>query len=164
MQTHLSFPCINKALLKRDRPYLLCVGSPKEGHDLRTDAVIIRAEQTTANAGRHTVSRRPGDRVGIIAVGRNVAELRLAVRLGAQRAGEERHRLRSRAGGVGRECSLAGAGGDAVLNVPRDRLGVLAACRHIGHAGDAALRRGRACGAPQERDDLRAGAGLVRSK
>ena len=139
---------------------LLTVRPPEEGHDLRSRAVVAGAEQTAADAGGDAVRRGPRDRLGVPGVRGNIAERGAALCLRAQRTGEEGHSLRAGAGVVWAEQAAADTGGDAVFNRPRDRLGVEAVLVHIAHARRA-LRLGRAGRAPQEGDDLTAGAGQV---
>ena len=127
-------------------------------------AVVVGCEHAVADTLGHAIGCRPGDRLGEVAVGRDIAELGLAGCLCVQRAGEKRHRLRTGAGGIRAECGGRRAGGDAVLDGPRDSLLIVAAGDHIGHASRGALRLGRAGSTPQEGDDLSAGAGLVRPK
>ena len=74
---------------------------------------------------------------------------------------QERHDLAARAGRVGREQRVAHAGGDLVLDGPQDGLIVVAVRLHVGEGHLACGRLGAAGGAPQERDGLRAGAGVV---
>ena len=63
-------------------------------------------------------------------------------------------------GGVGAEPVLAGAGGDALLHGPQDRVVVVCVGAHIGkRVGPVSL--GGAVGTPQEGDDLGAGAAHV---
>ena len=57
---------------------LLVVRVIKECDDLAAGAIIVGSEQSVANDLGHTVGRRPGDRFGEVAVGRDVGELRRA--------------------------------------------------------------------------------------
>ncbi len=79
------------------------------------------------------------------------------------RAVEERHDLRSCAGVIGAEQTVADAAGDAVLLCPSHCRCVVSVGRHIGE-GCVAADSGVALGTPQEGDDLRTGAGLVGSE
>ena len=140
---------------------LLIVCPIEKRHDLTARAAIVGAEQTAADALGHAVGRRPGDCLGKVAVSRDVAVLRLAGRIRVQRAGEERHRLRSCAGRVGREAALTGTGRDALAQRPANGFGIVHVLGNIRQLhGIVHHRRPRR--APEKRHDLRAGAGLLR--
>ena len=100
------------------------IGAVEEGDDLRSRAALIRTEQPAADAGRDAVRRRPRDRVLIVAALGHIAERLAALGQLAERAEEERHALRSRAGRARGEGRLARAGRDAVFNSPCDCLGI----------------------------------------
>lgn len=137
------------------------VQSPKEGHDLRSGAVLIRAEQIAADAVGDAVVRGPLDRFRIVRVVGHIPESGAAGSGTLDCPGKEGDGLGSRAGRIGREFPIAGAGGNAVFHRPCHRLGIVAVRRNI---GKAALRRrlGRARRTPQEGDDLGPAAGLLR--
>ena len=142
---------------------LLIVCPIEKRHDLTARAAIVGAEQTAADALGHAVGRRPGDCLGKVAVSRDVTELRLAGRIRVQRAGEERHRLRSCAGRVGREAALTGTGRDALAQRPANGFGIVHVLGNIRQIhGIVHHRRPRR--APEEGHDLGTGAGLVRCK
>ena len=92
----------------------------EERHDLGSRAVVAGAEQAAADAAGDAVLGGPCHRVGVIGVGRHIAELSAAAdRRDARRAVQEGHALRTGAGGVGAELTVAGAAGDALFHSPQ---------------------------------------------
>ena len=155
-----------QTIKRRGRVPIRYVPSPggDERHDLCAGAVIVGAEQTTADAAGDAVLLRPGDCRRIVGVGCHIAEGCIAA--DSRRTGcaiEEGHRLCAGAGSIGAELAVASAAGDAVFDSPCDCLGIIAIRKNIGETahglGSRAARR-----APQEGDDLRAGAGLIGSE
>lgn len=138
--------------------------APQEGHELRSCAVIVRAERSAANAAADAVFCRPHDRACIVSVGCHIAERGAAAdRRTAVRTIEESHRLRTSAGYVGTEEAVARADGDAAFNSPGDCLGIVAVCGNVGEVTRPRSTR-RTGGAPEEGDELCAGAGQVGSE
>ena len=132
----------------------------EESNDLSAGAVVVRAEQTAADAAGDTVLLRPLDCRRIVGVGCHIAEGCIAA--DSRRTGcaiEEGHRLCAGAGSIGAELAVASAAGDAVFDSPCDCLGIIAIRKNIGETahglGSRAARR-----APQEGDDLGTGAGV----
>ena len=121
----------------------------------------VRREPIVAHAVRYAILERPRACFGIVAVGRNICEVGLAVCLGIQRPRKEGYALGSRAGRIGSKQAITDTAGDTVFDRPRDRLGVVRIRRNIREAAQQ-LRLGRARRTPQERYDLRSGAGLAR--
>ena len=78
-------------------------------------------------------------------------------------APEEGHDLRSGAIRVGAEGRVGGSFGDVLLDRPQHRIGVVGRGLHIRERIAAARCRGF-FRAPQERDDLGAGAGVIRAE
>ena len=135
-------------------------GAIQECNDLCSRAAVVGAEGGSGRTVGHAALHGPGHCVSIESIGRHVGEAVHRGGRGAQCAIQERHALRAGAGGVGAEGAVAGTQRDAILHSPGHSLGVVAACGNIREA-HRALRRGRAGGAPQEGDDVGAGAGAV---
>ena len=73
---------------------LSVVGAVEEGDDLAAHAVVVRSEETAADAVRDAVFRRPCDRIGIVAIGGNVGKNRRAhVRFRLQRPEQDQRLL-----------------------------------------------------------------------
>ena len=80
-------------------------------------AVVVRAEQTAADAASDTALLRPLDRACVVSVSHHIAEGRAAA--DSRRAGcaiEESYTLSAGAGGVRTEFTIAGAAGNAVFD------------------------------------------------
>ena len=139
------------------------IGSEKESNDLCAGAAIVRPEQAITNAVCDAVLHRPCHSVCIVAIGKNIAELCLAIDQLTNGTEQESHALGTGAGGVRTEFAIARSCGDTVLHRPRNCLSIIAVRRNIREAAHA-LGFGRTGSAPQEGDDLRTGARLVRPK
>ena len=145
---------------RQSLPLLALIGTEQEGHDLGAGAAVVGAESGSRRTVGHAALHGPGHCVSIESIGRHVGEAVHRGGRGAQCAVQERHALSAGAGGVGAEGAVAGTQRDAVLHSPGHSLGVVAVCGNIREA-HRALRLGRAGGAPQEGDDVGAGAGAV---
>ena len=144
-------------------------GAVQEGHSVTAVAGAVGIKDAVAVAGGDLVVHSPEN--GVVERGMlglvDVREVQGAVNRGVVlEAVQEGHDLRAGAGGVGRELAVAGAGGDALLGGPDDRLHVVGVRGgvNVSELVGAAARRGRIGGAPQEGDDLRAGAALLRGE
>ena len=136
----------------------------QERNNLCTGTVVMRTEQTVSDAIGDALLLCPCCRIGIVCIGRYIGESRAtADRRTACRTVQERCALCSRADGAGCKRCIARALGNAILNRPRNCLGVVCICRNIREAAQR-LRLRRTCRTPQEGYDLRSGAGSVRSK
>ena len=135
------------------------VHTVQERDDLCTGTVVMRAEQTVSDAAGDALLLCPCCRIGVVCIGRYIGEGRAAAdRRTACRTVQERCALCSRADGAGCKRCIARALGNAVLNCPCNRLGVVRVCRNIAKCTQL-LRFGRTRRAPQEGYDLRSGAG-----
>ena len=139
---------------------LALIGSEKESNDLCAGAAIVWPEQAITNAVGDAVLHRPCHSVCIVAIGKNIAELCLAIDQLTNGTEQESHALGTGAGGVRTEFAIARSCGDTVLHRPRNCLSIIAVRRNIREAAHA-LGFGRTGSTPQERDDLRTSAGLV---
>lgn len=135
------------------------VQSVQERDDLCSRAVVMRAEQTVSDAAGDALLLCPCCRIGVVCIGRYIGEGRTAADCWtAGCARQERYAVCSRADGAGCKRCIARAIGNAVLNCPCNRLGVVCICRNIREAAQR-LRFRRTRRAPQECYDLRSGAG-----
>ena len=91
---------------------LSLIGSIQEGHDLRSCAAIVRPEQAITNAVGDAVLHRPCHSVCIVAIGKNIAELCLAIDQLTNGTEQESHALGTGAGGVRTEFAIARSCGD----------------------------------------------------
>ena len=133
----------------------------EEGDDLGAGAVVIRTEQAIADPAGDALVRRPCDRVGIVSADLYIAEcISSADRRAARRTVQEGDDLSAGAGSVGAELTAARAAGDAVLNGPGHRFGIVGIRGDIGKAVHA-LGGGRSGSPPQEGDRLGAGTDAV---
>ena len=144
--------------------FSLRICAEEEGDNLRTRAGIVRHE-LAAVALYDFLSKRPvhrGKRVARngICVREAGHQLLQGDRLGRSVAEQKRDGLSTGAGLIGRERASRCTGGDALAERPADGLGVVAAFGDIAHV-HSVVHHGRTCGTPQERNDLRTGAGLV---
>ena len=163
----LLFSLLRSIIFLRRRSALLH-RAVQECHDLCSRAGGFR-HQFHAVTLQDPRSKRPvhrghsvaGNRRGICIAGEQLLHRHSLHAIRRRIAEEERHSLRSRAGIVRAELACARAGGDAVFNGPRHGLGVVSLGRHIVKALHG-LRLGRTGRTPKERDDLRAGAAVVR--
>ena len=131
----------------------------QERDDLCTGAAAVRAEQAAADTVGNAIVNRPLDRTCVICVRVYISEIAVAgsgICLGCAR--QERYAVCSRADGARCKRCIARALGNAVLNCPCNRLGVVRVCRNIAKCTQL-LRFGRTRRAPQEGYDLRSGAG-----
>ena len=138
---------------------LALIHTVQERDDLCTGAAAVRAEQAAADTVGNAIVNRPLDRTCIICVRVYISEIAVAgsgICLGCAR--QERYAVCSRADGAGCKRCIARAIGNAVLNCPCNRLGVVCICRNIREAAQR-LRFRRTRRAPQECYDLRSGAG-----
>ena len=153
---------INLTALADNRLFFQC--PIQERDDLGTGAGGIGGKAAVACAGGHVVLQRPLDRV--YCVDRNAAKVRELPHGHAAfcrrflAAAQEGHSLGAGAGFVGREGRLRGAGGNALTECPSNGLSVVGIRRNVRHVHGVVYHR-RTGGTPQERDDLRTGAGLV---
>ena len=144
---------------------LLAQAAIEESDDLAARAVARGVESRRARTGGHAVFHGPQDGICVVGVRLDIGERILCLALRAVlHAVQERHDLAARAGRVGREQRVAHAGGDLVLDGPQNGLIVVAVRLHVGEGHLACGRLGATGGAPQERDGLRAGAGVVGAK
>ena len=142
---------------------LALIGSEKERNDLCAGAAIVRSKQAITNAVGNAVLHGPRHCVCIVAVGEHIAELCLAIDQLTNGTEQESHALSTGAGGVRTEFAIARAGGDTILYCPCNCLCIIGIHGHIGEAAHG-LGFGGTGSAPQEGDDLCAGARLVRPK
>ena len=126
-------------------------------------AAIVRPEQAITNAVGHAIFHGPRHRICIVAIGKNIAELCLAIDQLTNGTEQESHALGTGAGRVGAELAVTGTGGDALAQRPADSFGVVRVLGNICHV-HSVIHHGRTGSAPQESDDLSAGAGLIRPK
>lgn len=109
---------------------LLCrsladVQSPQECHDLRSRAVVVGAEQVTADAAGNTIIHSPFHSFCVISVSRHIAEP------GTARSGclggpeQESHALCAGTGGVRAERGAGRSGSDALLHRPSHCFGIV---------------------------------------
>ena len=150
---------------KKRYAFLLGQQTPQEGDDLSTVAGHVGTEGVSGIALGDTGLDGPEDRVGVELAGGDILE---GIGLGAGgsvlAAEEEGHDLAAGASLVGAEGGLRGALGDAVLDGPQDGVVAVAALGDVGEGHGGGLGSGLAGGAPQEGDDLAAGADLVGSE
>ena len=107
-------------------------GTEQEGHALCASAGSIRAELAIARTGSNAVLHCPRNRLGIIAIRRNIREV--AHILGLRAAGsapQESDNLGTGAGLVRCKEAVTNAAGDAVLCRPLDRLIVISAIGYV---------------------------------
>ena len=124
---------------------------------------IVRPEQAIADAVGDAIFHGPCHSVCIVAIGKNIAELCLAIDQLTNGTEQESHALGTGAGGVRTEFAIARSCGDTVFYRPCNRLCIIGIHGHIGEAAHG-LGFGGTGSTPQEGDDLRAGARLVRPK
>ena len=124
----------------------------------------MRTEQTVSDAAGDALLLCPCCRIGVVCIGRYIGEGRAAAnRRTACRTVQERCALCSRADGAGCKRCIARALGNAILNRPRNRLGVVCICRNIREAAQR-LGSGEPAARHRKDDNLRSGAGSVRSE
>ena len=112
---------ISKCAAAADRRRTRC--AIEEGHSLLTGAGSVRAEPVAARATGDTVFHSPCNRLGIVAVSRNIGKAARA--LGGGRTcctPQEGYNLRAGAGGVGAEVCGVRARGDAFLGRPQNSI------------------------------------------
>ena len=85
---------------------LALIGSEKERNDLCAGAAIVRPEQAITNAVCDSVLHRPCHSVCIVAIGKNIAELCLAIDQLTNGTEQESHALGTGAGGVRTEFAI----------------------------------------------------------
>ena len=85
---------------------LALIGSEKESNDLCAGAAIVRPEQAITNAVCDAVLHRPCHSVCIVAIGKNIAELCLAIDQLTNGTEQESHALGTGAGGVRTEFAI----------------------------------------------------------
>ena len=142
---------------------LALIGYEKESNDLCAGAAIVWPEQAIADAVGHAIFHGPCHSVCIVAIGKNIAELCLAIDQLTNGTEQESHALGTGAGRVGAELAVTGTGGDALAQRPADSSGIVRVLGNICHV-HSVIHHGRTGSAPQEGHDLRAGARLVRHK
>ena len=142
---------------------LALIGSEKESNDLCAGAAIVRPNSPSPMPFVTPFSTAHATALSLVAIGKNIAELCLAIDQLTNGTEQESHALGTGAGGVRTEFAIARSCGDTVLHRPRNCLSIIAVRRNIREAAHA-LGFGRTGSTPQEGDDLCAGAGLVRSK
>lgn len=142
---------------------LALIGSEKESNDLCAGAAIVWPEQAIADAVGHAIFHGPCHSVCIVAIGKNIAELCLAIDQLTNGTEQESHALGTGAGGVRTEFAITRSCGDTVFYRPCNRLCIIGISGHIGETAHS-LGFGRTGSTPQEGDDLCAGARLVRPK
>ena len=148
--------------------YLLAERSPQERDDLRAGAVIARRKGCLAYARGHAVHVAPRHRfirpfghIGERQVEHPRAREALALRLSA--AVDHGRSLRTGTDVVRAEGRLRQTGDDAGARRPADSFAVVRALVHI-RERHPVIHHGRTGRAPEEGDDLRAGAGIVGSE
>ena len=91
---------------------LALIGSEKESNDLCAGAAIVWPEQAITDAVGNAVLYRPCHSVCIVAIGKNIAELCLAIDQLTNGTEQESHALGTGAGGVRTEFAIARSCGD----------------------------------------------------
>ena len=143
---------------------LALIHTVQERDDLCTGAAAVRAEQAAADTVGNAIVNRPLDRTCIICVRVYISEIAVAgsgICLGCAR--QERYAVCARTGLIRAEGGIGRTVGDAILDRPCNCLGIILVRGHIGKVAQRTRFR-RTRRAPQEGDDLRSGAGSVRSE
>ena len=144
---------LSKALTCQYQLFRLSKRPEQEGYNLPSGAGVIRRERGVGCTGGHTLLQCPVD-----GIRGNVNETGLC-RTGA--AGVLPHKFHGHQAGAGCFRLKNTAFRHAVFSGPCGRLGIISVSCDISK-GSSALRLRRTGCPPQERDDLRFGAGIVR--
>lgn len=136
----------------------------KERYNLSTRARGIRVKCTVIHTGGDAICKRPVNSLGIVGVAADIHEAAVASCGLTVRSPEEGHDLRACDGRVGAEGLGARAVGDAVLDGPQDCVIVVIARVNVRERILVQHRCRASSRSPQERHNLRTGAGYIRAE
>ena len=136
----------------------------KERYNLSTRARGIRTECTVVHTGGDAIYKRPVNSLGIVGVAADIHEAAVASCGLTVRSPEEGHNLRARNSRIGAEGGSTGAGSDAVLDGPQDCVIVVIARVNVRERILVQHRCRASSRSPQERHNLRTGAGYIRAE
>ena len=136
----------------------------KERYNLSTRACGSRTECTVVHTGGDAICKRPVNSLGIVGVAADIHEAAVASCGLTVRSPEESHNLRARNSRIGAEGGSTGAGSDAVLNRPKDCVIVIVSRTDVRERILVQHRCRASSRSPQERHNLRTGAGCIRAE
>ena len=136
----------------------------KERYNLSTRACGIRTECTVVHTGGDAICKRPVNSLGIVGGAADIHEAAVASCGLTVRSPEEGHNLRARNSRIGAEGGSTGAGSDAVLDGPQDCVIVVIARVNVRERILVQHRSRASSRSPQERHNLRTGAGYIRAE
>ena len=136
----------------------------KERYNLSTRARGIRIKCTVVHTGGDAIYKRPVNSLGIVGVAADIHEAAVASCGLTVRSPEEGHNLRARNSRIGAEGGSTGAGSDAVLDGPQDCVIVVIARVNVRERILVQHRCRASSRSPQERHNLRTGAGYIRAE